>query len=320
MLSQKRWIILFVLIGIACLAFFLMLQGMFSDIFSFKASHPPTGEIVNVVDVRFDDPSHFKDWKEYVFNKKSDYKVERDPNGEMALHASSRGGYSIVFKAVDIPLDARPILAWEWRAEKFPSKAKRQNLGAENENDFSIRICAIFAKNNPFITNIVHYIWDDYFPVGTQAPSPYSKNVRMLVVTSGKPASSKEWVTVKRDVASDYKQLFENAHFSDLKAIAIISNSDDTQSESEGYIKRIWIESAHAERIHKNKFRIPIDILDIGNLSHSLNSFRRFPISTYRAVVSGTVGQVEKITGILRKEFQIIPKPKWPAKTAQMPN
>ncbi len=304
MLTRTRRIIFFILVGVACLTFFLMLRKMFPNIFSFRSNRLSTGKIVNVLNVSFDDPSRLKDWREYVFNKRSEYKVEPDPNGEMVLHASSHGGYSMIFKVVNIPLEARPILAWQWRAEKFPIKKNRNGLGAENENDFSIRICAIFAKNNPLLTEIVHYIWDDYFPPGTHASSPYSKNVRMLVVTSNKSASSKEWVTVKRDVARDYKQLFGTTHYRDLKAIAIISNSDDTQSESEAYIKRIWIESAHAERLHRNGHKI---INEVRSLLRPLNSLGRFPASTYKVAVSGTVGQVEKITGILRKQLQGLP-------------
>ncbi len=296
MLTRKGWVILFVLITVACLILFLMFQKVFPGVFPSGSHHPPTGKMANVVDVRFEDPSALKDWREYVFNKKSEYKVEPDSNGEMVLHATSRGGYSIIFKVVNIPLEARPILAWQWRAEKFPTKKNRKSLGDENENDFAIRICAIFAKSNPFITDIVHYIWDDYFPVGTHAASPYSKNVRMLVVTSGKPTTSKEWVAVKRDVARDYRQLFGNVHFSNLKAIAIISNSDDTQTESEAYIKRIWIESAHSERIRKNRYKI---VDDVFNLLSSLRSLKHFPSSTYKVAVSGTVGQVEKITSAL---------------------
>jgi len=296
MWSRKRLAILFVLLVIACLAFFLLLREIFPNVFSFHPNDSQVGKIVNVLNIRFDDPSHLKDWKEYVFNKKSEYKVEPDSNGEMVLHATSQGGYSIIFKVVNIPLEARPILAWEWRALKFPTKKNRKNLGDENENDFSIRICPIFGKNNPLVTDIVHYIWDDYFPVGTHAASPYSKNVRMLVVTNGKPTTSKEWVTVKRDVARDYRQLFGNVHFSNLKAIAIISNSDDTQTESEAYIKRIWIESAHSERIRKNRHKI---VDDVFNLLSSLRSLKHFPSSTYKAAVSGTVGQVEKITSAL---------------------
>ena len=307
MLSRKRWIILFVLLVIACLAFFLIFREIFPNVFSFHSDHFQAGQVVNVVNIRFDNPSRLKDWKEYVFNKKSEYRVEQDPNGETVLHAASRGGYSIIFKPVDIPLDARPILAWQWRAEKFPVKPNRKSLDAENENDFSIRICAIFAKNNPFVTDVVHYIWDDYFLIGTHASSPYSKNVRMLVVTSGEPASPGEWVTVKQDVARDYHQLFKRARFNHLKAIAIISNSDDTQSESGAYIKRIWIESAHPERIHKRRFGVPIDTR---NLLRTFRSLKQFSMSTYRATVSSAVGQVEKITGLLYKQLQNLSMPK----------
>ena len=283
--SRKDGVVLFVLIAVVCLILFLIFRKAISRVFPFSPDHSPVAKVVNVADIRFDHPSVLKDWKEYVFNKRSEYKVEPDPNGEMVLHAASHGGYSIIFKVVNIPLAARPILAWQWRAQKFPSNKKRQSLSAENENDFAIRICAIFAKNNPLVTDVVQYLWDDYFSVGTHASSPYSKNVQMLVVQSGSHTSSKEWLSEKRDLVSDYKKLFEKTHYGNLRAIAIISNSDDTQTESEAYVKRIWIESANAKRIHKNQRRIP---KDIRSLLGVLRSFRhlRLPVPKGRRLFS----------------------------------
>lgn len=275
---RKRYAVFFVLIGIVGLICFLIFRQMLPDN-SPLSQGPAAGKVVDVVDIYFDNPAALKDWREYVFNKKSEYKVELDPNREMVLHASSRGSYSTIFKTVNIPLAARPILAWQWRVRKFPSHKKYQSLGAVNENDFAIRICAIFAKNNPLSTEVVQYLWDDYFPVGAHVPSPYSKNVRMLVVESGKPASSEEWFTEKRDLLDDYEKLFGKTRFSDLKAIAIISNSDDTQTESEAFVKRIWIESEHAERLHRNQHWIRDNIR---NLTRSLHSLKRFRLSTLK--------------------------------------
>ncbi len=278
----KRRLVFYVLIGTSCLILFLIFRELFPNVL-FGSAHSSNKKMVNVVNVRFDDAAVLKDWKEYVFNGRSEYKVEADPNGEMVLHATSKAGHSVIFKVVNIPLEARPILAWQWRAQKFPSNKKHQSLF--DENDFSIRVCAVFARNNPLLTDIVQYVWDDYLPVGTRVASPYSKNVQMLILEKGRPNSSKEWLIEKRDLLNDYKKLFGKIHYRNLKAIAIISNSDDTKTESEAFIKRIWIESANAERLHKKHRGIRGDISSLG---HGLRSLKRFCLSILKRPVPFT--------------------------------
>ena len=117
-----------------------------------------------------------------------------------------------------------------------------------------------------------------------------------MVAESGPPASSKEWVTERQDVADDYKKLFGKIHFNELKAIAIISNSDDTQTESEGYIKRIWIESAHPQKIHKNRLMIPADIRkDARHVLHALRLLAEKPATVLKETGANSVNTVRKL-------------------------
>jgi hypothetical protein len=212
---------------------------------SVPLSPPQIGEITlpvlsRSIDIRFDRPSTLTEWHEHVFNKKSHYKIEADERGDTALHASSRDGFSVIFKIIDVPIRSRPILSWEWRAVKFPEGKKHQNLGAYGENDFAIRLCAVFG-NNPFALNILQYVWDDHFPIGTYGKSPYSGNVRMLVVRSG-ASQSPTWALETRDLVKDYELAFGKPPSGNLRALSIISNSDDTHTESEAYVRRIWVE------------------------------------------------------------------------------
>lgn len=260
-LDFKRLLILLLLIAAGSGAVFLILCSLLSVILEpVPQENFPVSKPVSVVDIRFDHPSVLRGWKEYAFNGKSQYKIEPDPAGETVLHASSRDTYSSLYKVVNVPLEAKPVLSWEWRADKFPANKKHEKFDARGENDFAVRVCAIFGRNNPLMTEIIQYIWDDYFPAGTHAPSPYSKNVRMLVVRSGAPAAGGGWVSEKRDVVRDYEMLFGRRRYPNLRAVAVTTNSDDTHTEAGAYIKRIWIESDSAARIQKKTRRVRVNV------------------------------------------------------------
>jgi hypothetical protein len=192
-------------------------------------------------DSLFTNPSALRSWHEHVFNRKTLYAIERGPQGEYALHAKSADSYSSLFRIVNIATSKKPILSWQWNAVTFPTGKKRQSIGADGENDFALRVCAIFAKNNPFDMEVIQYAWDDYFPEGTWGYDPYSKNVRVVVAHSG-PVPAGTWVTEERDIAADYEKFFGKKPKNYLRGIAIMSNSDDTHSSTEAYLRRLWIE------------------------------------------------------------------------------
>jgi hypothetical protein len=263
-IHRKWWIAFLILVLAVMAACFVVFKekfpgGQSNDNSSQAQSADQSG--TTLIDLRFDNPSALKGWREYSFNKKSIYKIGPDPKGQMVLHATSRDSYSSMFKFMSISLDEKPILRFEWRPDKFPTGKARKSFDASGENDFAIRVCAIFASTNPFVTDIIQYIWDDYYPVGTHAPSPYSKNVRMLVIESGRPAKGVEWASEKRDLDKDYETLFGKKRFRHLKAIAITTNADDTHTEAGAYIKRIWVDrSAAASSRPKKWFGLPVDL------------------------------------------------------------
>lgn len=201
----------------------------------------------------FNKEDALKSWREFSFNRKSEYKIEPNEYGEKALHAKSRDAYSTIFKIMNISVDTRPILSWQWRAVKFPSGKKRTRLGAPDENDFAIRVCAVFTKNNPFASDVIQYVWDDYFPEETVDKSPYKKSVRIIVAQSGQPDPKNYWTTENRDVVKDYERVFGKKPDNDLRAISIISNSDDTHTESEAYIRNIEIRKSATPPPEKKK-------------------------------------------------------------------
>jgi hypothetical protein len=196
----------------------------------------------------FDRPVALKDWSEKMFRGKTDYAVA-DAGGEPALRAASKGTSSAIYKEVDVPIHLMPQLEWEWRVARFPSgKKEGAAFDAAETNDFPARLYVIFKGRSIFSSDIIEYLWDDRFPQGTHGRSPHSERVRMLVLRSGAPADPAAWAAEKRDLVADYRLLFGKEPSRDVGALAFMCDSDDTQSESESFVKQITVHLPLAEK------------------------------------------------------------------------
>ncbi|MDO8525954.1 MAG: DUF3047 domain-containing protein [Candidatus Omnitrophota bacterium] len=180
----------------------------------------------------FSDDFALEKWEEKVFKGKVIYKVER-AEGISYVHASSDRSASALYYR--ITLDARnrrPILRWKWQVEKFPTKTNIESLEAENEDDFAARVYVIFPAM--FITNwkVLEYVWSETIPPGTTGTSPYSKNIKLIVLEQGMD-KDKKWFSETRDIYSDYVKLFGRAPEYNVGAIAFMTNTEHTGSTAE---------------------------------------------------------------------------------------
>jgi hypothetical protein len=122
-----------------------------------------------------------------------------------------------------------PVLQWQWRAILFPDGTNERD---KNRNDSVLAIYVVFGRL-PFI-NTIKYIWSDTLPVGATFTSPTSSNTKIIVIRSGR-AQINTWVTEKRDVFSDYKQLFgEKEKDPVATGIVILTDSDNTATHAIG--------------------------------------------------------------------------------------
>jgi hypothetical protein len=187
----------------------------------------------------FSEPGSLMEWDEKIFHGRSQYNIESLPNGEMALRAQSRGASSALYHRVDIRIQSKPRLIWEWSSPTFPEGIKKE-LSERKTNDFAGRVYAVFKGGTILNSDVIQYLWDDDFDEGTFATSSFSKNVKMIVVQYG-PEPSQGWVLEERDLYEDYQKLFGKAPTRDLAAIAFMSDSDNTQTESGIFLRRMMV-------------------------------------------------------------------------------
>ena len=121
-----------------------------------------------------------------------------------------------------------PTLQWQWRAVLFPSNTNER----EKSGDDSVLGLYVVFGHWPFIKSL-KYIWSDTLPIGASFNSPFSKSSKIIVVRSGRALMGK-WVSERRDILADYEKLFGDDKAPVTSGVAILTDSDNTDSHAIG--------------------------------------------------------------------------------------
>ena len=180
----------------------------------------------------FKEADSLKEWEEKIFKGHVVYVVEKDSADSFVRAKSDKAASALYYR---IRLDARtrnPIVKWRWGVERFPVKSLPESLETSGEDDFAARVYVIFPAK--FITNskVIEYIWAESLPEGTTGISPYSKNIRLMVLRSGLNADMK-WSYEERDIIADYARLFGAAPRIDVGAVAFMTDADTTNTSAD---------------------------------------------------------------------------------------
>lgn len=206
-----------------------------------------------IKDIVFGAPKALAGWEEKIFKGKTVYAIltEGDQN---FLRASSRGASSGLYLKVDVPATPDLLLSWEWRAVKFPTKKEGVRLADRSQDDFAARIYVVFPGRSFFSTNVIEYIWDERIPENTFQSSPFSDRIKLFVVRSGAPKEEGAgWFEEQRNVYEDYQMLFGKPPDRPVGAVAIMSDSDNTQTLSEADFRRLTIKTKNEEKQNENE-------------------------------------------------------------------
>jgi hypothetical protein len=191
----------------------------------------------------FKDKNALSEWQEKVFRGRVFYSIKTDKTGQY-LSAYSNSAASGIFYEIKFNPKELPMISWYWKVLKFPAKAV--DLGKHNngeqwieKDDYAARVYVIFPRLSFNLTKCLEYVWDKNLPIETIITSPYSDNIKLIVVGSGKSDISK-WVFVERNIREDYKKAFgrEPGH---VGAIAIMTDTDNTQSTAEAHYKELKV-------------------------------------------------------------------------------
>lgn len=180
----------------------------------------------------FSTDNALKEWEEKIFRGKVVYRIEKNEPLSYVRAKSDKAASALYYR---IKLDAKrqkPVINWKWSVYKFPEKKNKENIETENEDDFAARVYVIFPAM--FFTNskVLEYIWAETLPEGLIGTSPYSKNIKLIVLKSG-PNPDKKWFQEDRDITADYIKVFGVKPEYDIGAVAFMTNTEHTGSSAD---------------------------------------------------------------------------------------
>ncbi len=180
------------------------------------------------------------EWNEKVFKDKVLYEVEPELEGGYLL-AKSEGACSGLFYKMRFNTKKYPMMSWSWKVTKFPEKSKGfdEEAGWIEKDDYAARVYVIFPSIIFTNTKSIEYIWDESLPEGKIMTSPYFKNIKLIVLQSGKK-NLRKWVFEERNIYEDYQKAFGKAP-AHAGAIALMTDTDNTLSTAEAMYKDIKV-------------------------------------------------------------------------------
>jgi len=179
-------------------------------------------------------------WKEKIFKGRTLYNITvNETDGYLTAYSKSTA--SGLFYRVNFNPRKEPMVSWKWKVVKFPDKNKIKSTddGWIEKDDYAARFYIIFPKFLFNLTKSLEYVWDKELPEDTIMESPYFKNIKLIVIETGKENLGK-WVYEERNIYEDYKKAFKKSPDM-VGAIAIMTDTDNTTSTAEAHYDEIKV-------------------------------------------------------------------------------
>lgn len=174
---------------------------------------------------------HFVEGTHYTFVK------SETSNKSKVIHASSKAAASGLVKKLNVDLTNTPTLSWSWKSERLLQAPKPYVEKSKPGDDYTARLYVIAKGRFFWQTKALNYVWSSQYPVGDSWYNPYTNNAKMIVVESG-TLNLGQWLSYSRDIKADFKKYFD-INISEINAIAIMTDTDNTQGEAESWYRDI---------------------------------------------------------------------------------
>jgi len=191
----------------------------------------------------FDHKDALNEWQEKIFKDRVLYEVRPRPGRKVGeLAASSDQACSGLLYRMKFDAVKYPMISWFWKVTKFPDKVEAGETegGWLEKDDYAARVYVIFPSWNFLNIRSIEYVWDEELPEETIMTSPYSKNIKLIVVESGRKNLNR-WVMEERNIYLDYIRSFGHVRSLRVGAIALMTDADNTVSTAEAYYKSIKV-------------------------------------------------------------------------------
>ncbi|MGQ0578225.1 MAG: DUF3047 domain-containing protein [Betaproteobacteria bacterium] len=185
-------------------------------------------------------------WKLMTFpaiGRHTRYSLVRDADA-IVLRADAQASMAGVAHPLQLDARTHPVIEWRW---KILNLVTNSDIATKAGDDYPARVYVLFdydIRKLPFSARArirlarlygadiplaaLCYVWDGKAAAGTSVWSAYTDRVRVIVVESGS-ANLGQWVTIRRDVAADFRAAFGE----DPPAISGVVLATDTDNTGE---------------------------------------------------------------------------------------
>ncbi len=194
-----------------------------------------------------------KGWRLKVWRGRPDLKLVKGIGSrDKAIRMRSEKASVALYRNLKIDLKSYPTLSWQWKVTKLPKGADAR---INNKDDQAAGVYVVFPRF-PSIVNsrFIGYVWDSSVPEGTVLQSPKNPRIYYIVIRSGR-GETNTWINEARDVYADYQMIFGEDP-SEVGALSLMIDTDDTHSKAESFFGRIVFTDKHAKATfpESNKF------------------------------------------------------------------
>jgi hypothetical protein len=205
-----------------------------------------------------DTPAPWEPWLIVRGNAPTQYRVA-EVEGISALEAEGVEGGSGMWRKIRIDPARQPMLEFRWRVPQpepgspplsVTSRASpmmRLSVGFHGDSDkldfddrVKLRMARALTVNGLPYASLL-YVWMVGVPAGTVLPSPHTDRVRLIVVESGLQRVG-EWITVRRNVAEDFRLAFGEEP-GDIVGVGLMTDYGDDGSRRRAFYGDITFRS-----------------------------------------------------------------------------
>jgi len=177
-------------------------------------------------------------WSEKKFGTPTRYRLST-VEGVPAIEARGRGTASGLIRDIRFRVRDYPRLEWWWRVDLLPSNA---DIRTKFGDDVGASLFLVFGRPGilqPEPLTLVYAWTSAATPEGNVVVNPHhERSVRTLVLRSGE-SNLATWVAERRNLVEDFRLAFGREPPEHAEAIAMWSDSDQSNQEVRAYYGKV---------------------------------------------------------------------------------
>lgn len=175
----------------------------------------------------------------FPWEPKNVYLREDSPEGPR-VQVNSHGAASMLLRHVNLNVQHEPVVSWRWRIAG-PIPGADETL--RDRDDCAARVYFLWnlrSRADIFKTTGIGYVWGQGRRVGEMGPSPYTGQIGVFTLRSGRKGAG-AWQSEQRDLVADYRAFFKKEPPGPVTAIAVLTDTDQVRQPATAWYGQIFV-------------------------------------------------------------------------------